>query len=181
MRYRGQNQPFDPKRKVRTREHVIADLSYNYLKRFGLNRGHWLDAPNNDYGIDAIMFHHNAVGEIENGEVRFQLKATDGIDLSGDENWIPKSVEIKDLRYWYFDPYPIIAVLYDAIGNCAYWLDVQQYVDQNPQIMDTEAASATLRIPTENSLTNQAIDFFRDLSRGTVVEITKNRSFRTTE
>lgn len=39
MRYRGKNQPFDPKRKIRTREHVIADLSYNYLERFVLSRG----------------------------------------------------------------------------------------------------------------------------------------------
>ena len=55
MRYRGQQMPYDPQRKVRTREHVTADLSYNFLEWKVLQRGHWLDAPRNDYGIDATM------------------------------------------------------------------------------------------------------------------------------
>ncbi len=80
MRYRGQQLPYEPERKLRTREHVIADLSYNFLERKVLQRGHWLDAPRNDYGIDATMFHHNVRGKVENGEVRFQLKARGSIE-----------------------------------------------------------------------------------------------------
>ena len=77
MRHRGQQLPYDPKRKVRTPEHVVADLSYNFLERKVLERGHWLDAPRNDYGIDATMFHHNERGEVENGEVRFQTQGNE--------------------------------------------------------------------------------------------------------
>lgn len=88
MRYRGQQPPYDPQRKIRTVEHVIADLSYNFLERKVLQRGHWLDAPRNDYGIDAAMFHHNERGEVENGEVRFQLKATSKLKVSRDGKWI---------------------------------------------------------------------------------------------
>ncbi|MEO8497219.1 MAG: hypothetical protein ABI614_19275, partial [Planctomycetota bacterium] len=52
MRHRGQQLPYDPKRKVRTFEHVIADLSYNFLEYKVLQRGHWLDAPRNDYQMN---------------------------------------------------------------------------------------------------------------------------------
>ena len=45
MRYRGQQLPYDPQRKVRAREHITADLSYNFLEWKVLQRGHWLDAP----------------------------------------------------------------------------------------------------------------------------------------
>lgn len=114
------------------------------------------------------MFHHNAGGEIENGEVRFQLKATDRLKVSRDGSWIAKQVDIRDLRYWYFDPYPMIAVLYDAKKVCGYWLDVQKQVDQNRQIMETKVANVSLRIPTSNRLTGQSIDAFRELSRQAV-------------
>jgi hypothetical protein len=100
MRIRGLNSPYDPQRKVRTDEHVMADLSYNFLERKVLQRGHWLDAPRNDYGIDATMFHHNSRGEIENGEVRFQLKSTHKAAWTGDGKSLLQRASTKDIRYW---------------------------------------------------------------------------------
>lgn len=101
---------FDPERKVRTSEHINSDLSYNFLERKVLLHGHWLDAPNNDYGIDATMFHHNERGEIENGEVRFQLKSAAKLKMSSNGEWISQRVETRDLRYWYFEFYPVTLV-----------------------------------------------------------------------
>lgn len=168
MRLRGQQPPYDSLRKLRTREHVIADLSYNFLERKVIERGHWLDAPMNDYGIDATMFHHNLKGEIENGEVRFQLKATEQVALSRDGGWISQRVEIKDLHYWYYELYPVILVVYDAGRNRAVWLHLQQYVSEHPAIMESDAETATVRIPAKNTLTAQAIDRFRKLSLETL-------------
>ena len=62
-----------PKRKRRTREHVIEDLSENHLERKVLLRGHLLRRPVRDYGVDVTMFHFSETGEIENGEVRLSL------------------------------------------------------------------------------------------------------------
>jgi hypothetical protein len=174
MRHRGQQPPYDPSRKLRTREHVIADLSYNFLERKVLERGHWLDAPFNDYGIDATMFHHNPKGEIENGEVRFQLKAKEQVAVSRDGTWISQRVEIKDLRYWYYELYPVILVVYDAGRNRAVWLHVQQYVSEHPAIMESDAETATIRIPAKNTLTVQAIDRFRNLSLETLADYRRN-------
>ena len=175
MRYRGQQLPYDPEGKIRTRQHVVADLSYNFLERKVLQRGHWLDAPRNDYGIDAIMFHHNQRGEAENGEVRFQLKATDNLPSSRDGQWISQRVGIRDLRSWYFEPYPVVIVVYDAVRNRGYWLHVQDYVDRNPALMDSEKESATLRIPIRNTLNLHAIDRIGKLSLETVARFRKRR------
>lgn len=175
MRHRGRQLPYDRERKVRTREHVIADLSYNFLERKVLQRGHWLDAPNNDYGVDAIMFHHNDRGEIENGEVRFQLKATEHLP-EGDAEFVPRQIDMKDLRYWYFEPYPFVLMLYEATRSIGLWLHIQNYVDKNPQIMDSGADSVTLRIPSSNKLTLNTIDRFRRLSLQTVASFQKRKS-----
>jgi len=164
MRHRGQQLPYDPERKLRTPEHVIADLSYNFLERKVLERGHWLDAPQNDYGIDAIMFHHNERGEVENGEVRFQLKATSKLKASRDGKWISQRIDIRDLRYWYFELYPVVIVVYEAERRRAFWLHVQAYVDRKPDVMEADKDTIVLRIPTRNKLTMRTIDHFRELS-----------------
>ena len=57
--------------------YATAGLSYNFLERKVLERGHWLDSPRNDYGIDATMFHHSERGEVENGEVRFSTQGNE--------------------------------------------------------------------------------------------------------
>ena len=134
------------------------------MERKVLQRGHWLDAPRNDYGIDAIMFHHNERGEAENGEVRFQIKATNSLRISRDGSQISQRIETRHLRYWYFEPYPVFVVVYDAARNRAYWLDIQAYVDQHPKLMDSDKDTTTLRIPISNSLDLWAIDRFRKRS-----------------
>lgn len=164
MRHRGQQLPYDPSGKLRTRQHVIADMSCNFLERKVLLRGHWLDAPRNDYGVEAIMFHHNERGEAENGEVRFQLKATDNLRSSRDGKQILQRAEARHDRYWFFEPYPVFVVVYDAARNRAYWLDVQASVGEHPKLMDSDKDTTTLRIPVGNSLDLRAIDRFRKVS-----------------
>ncbi|MCG8583245.1 MAG: DUF4365 domain-containing protein [Pirellulales bacterium] len=168
MRHRGQQSPYDLQRKIRTPEHVAADLSYNFLERKVLQRGHWLDAPRNDYGIDATMFHHSRRGEVENGEVRFQLKAKNKLATSRDGTWVSQRVEMRDLRYWFFEPYPVIVVAYDVQRNRAFWLHIQQYIAQTPRLMDSDKNTITLRIPTRCKLNLHAIDRFQTLSLTTV-------------
>jgi hypothetical protein len=39
----------------RTREHVIASQSVNYLEKFFIDKGHMVDRPAEDYGFDLIV------------------------------------------------------------------------------------------------------------------------------
>jgi hypothetical protein len=61
-------------RKLRTQEHVIADLGFNHLERHVLMRGHCLHRIHHDYGYDGLMTTYSDAGEIEPGGVYFQVK-----------------------------------------------------------------------------------------------------------
>ena len=52
-------------RKLRTREHVLADLSVNYVERQILLRGFAVNRMDTDYGIDLLMRTCNDHGEPE--------------------------------------------------------------------------------------------------------------------
>ena len=52
-------------RKRRTREHIIADLSMNYVERFVLESGHTMEELTNDYGSDLLMTTFDEDGYIE--------------------------------------------------------------------------------------------------------------------
>lgn len=84
-------------RKRRTRQHVIADLSINYIERIVLRCGWTAERTRHDYGLDLVMRTYSASGEIENGTVWLQLKATDHLFLSRGKQSIPVRVQWRDL------------------------------------------------------------------------------------
>ena len=62
---------------------MIADLSVNYVERFVLLCGHTVEKFSSDYGYDLILCTYSDDGELENGNIYVQLKATDSIRLTG--------------------------------------------------------------------------------------------------
>ena len=119
-------------------------------------------APAREYGWDATMFHFSANGEIENGEIRFQAKATDRITWVDRQRSVACRVQEEDLNYWRAEPYPFVLVLYDAPRERGYWLHIQDYIRREHIV--PEGDTITLRIPTANKLTLRAVDRFRRLS-----------------
>ncbi len=100
-------------RKRRTRQHVIEEMGVNLLERQVLRRAYQLQRPSlGEYGWDAAMFHFSPDGQIENGEVRFQVKATNNLNIA--DVTIRCRVETADLHYWYWDEFPFVLVVYDA-------------------------------------------------------------------
>jgi len=110
--------------KRRTREHVIADLAVNHIERHVLLCGHTLQRTVHDYGLDAILTTFNGRGEAENGLVWMQVKATDHPDRLKGHDSLAVRVERKHLLFWMGELFPVIVVVYDAIGDRAYWLHV---------------------------------------------------------
>ncbi len=160
-----------PIRKRRTREHVLEDLSENYLERRVLEAGHLLRRPSRDYGVDVTMFHFSETGEIENGEVRFQLKASDRGKLIRNGLYLSIPVKTADLHYWSMEFHPFILVTYIALEDCAYWLDVDQYVQQNSGSMNFDQNTINVRIPVANRLTTESIGEFRSKSLANINSI----------
>lgn len=158
---RGGQALAEHKRKRRTREHVIADLSANHVERFVLRCGHIVERPAHDYGIDLVMNTFDVNGEIENGDVRIQLKATDSLVLTNDQQAIVYRLKRTDIRRWCSEPDPVILVVYDAPSDVAYWIYVQAYFEQLPSFdPDQAGVTFTIHIPRSNTLSEDAIRQF---------------------
>ncbi len=149
-------------RKRRTREHVIADLSANFVERKVLECGHVLEIRTKDYGLDATLVTFDADGEIENGFCELQLKATDHLKVSADGMTVAQRVSVRDLKSWLFELFPVILVVYDAVEDRAFWLDIQAYA-VNASIEVDEVRTMTLRVPVANAVTIEAVQRWRVL------------------
>ena len=151
-------------RKLRTREHVLADLSVNHVERQVLLRGFAVNRPVTDYGIDLVMLTYDDRGGVEPGQVLFQVKATDSLQLLKVEPFISHRVEVADLKAWQDEWMPVILAVYDGKEDKAYWLHVQKYLDEKHVSGDdflAEQDRVTVRIPVTNRLDVTAIDLFR--------------------
>jgi len=150
-------------RKRRTRQHVIEELGVNFLERQVLRRRHQLQRPSlREYGWDAVMFHFSPDGSVENGEVRFQVKATD--NLKTDRGIIRCRVTTGDVHYWYWEDPPFVLVVYDAEKGRAFWLQLRGYIDDHPGLLELDQETITMRVPITNKVTLRAVDQWRQLS-----------------
>src|SRR5690348_15674465 len=69
----------ESRRKQRTREHVIADLSVNHVERLVFKCGYTVQRATADYGYDLWLETYNETGEIEDDHLRLQVKASDNL------------------------------------------------------------------------------------------------------
>jgi hypothetical protein len=114
-----------------------------------------------DYGIDLVILTYDAQGNVENGELLVQLKATDHPRLLSQGRHVACRIERADLRTWVHEPWPVILVLYDAPADMAFWTYVQQYFEQLPRFdPDHGPGVVTVRIPRINVLDSAAIQYF---------------------
>lgn len=151
-------------RKLRTREHILGDLSINFVERQIFLRGFAVNRLVSDYGLDLMMLTHTNEGEVENGHIMIQVKATDAPQIAKDGQFLAFRVAVADLKWWLGEPMPVILVLYDGRRDKAYWLYVQQYLNSNQVDPDKLAATQdrlTVRIPMKNRLHPRAVEQFR--------------------
>ena len=145
-------------RKRRTREHVLADLSANHVEKQALLCGFAVERVRLDYGIDLMVQTFNRRGEVENGWIPFQLKATDRIKLLSGGDAVSCRIERADLRHWMNESQPVTVVLYDARADLAYWLFVKEYFEALPGFDLLRCGErVTVRIPRSNLLDRGAM------------------------
>jgi hypothetical protein len=150
-------------RKCRTREHVLADLSANYVEKQALFCGFSAERVRLDYGIDLMVQTFNRRGEVENGWLPFQLKGTDRIKVVAAGRAVSCRIERADLRHWLTESLPVILALYDARADRAYWLMVRRYFAALPGFdIRRVAERLSVSIPRTNVLDRAAM---RQLAR----------------
>jgi hypothetical protein len=71
-------------------------------------------------------------------------------------------VSTTDLASWLRDTMPVILVLYDAVGDRAFWLYVQRYAEENMLNPDDLGGSVTVRIATTDVLDYHGLSRIRD-------------------
>jgi hypothetical protein len=150
------------RRKRRTRSHIIADLSVNHVEKHVLQCGWIVQRFSPDYGLDLMMTTFDRRGEIENGDVRLQVKATDSIKVLAGRKAIAVRVEWRDMVYWLNEPLPVILVIYDAKSDRAWWIYLNQALREEGRA-GTTTANLTISIPLANVLNTEAIREFRKL------------------
>ena len=149
------------KKKRRTREHVIADLSINHVERQALLAGFAVQRIVRDYGIDLFIATYDPSGEVENGEIRIQLKATDALRLVRGGQGIAVRVDQGDFRHWLMEPMPVILAVYDAAQHEAYWLYAQEHFESGrADRLDRAGVKMTVHVPRTNVVTPAAVRRF---------------------
>lgn len=144
----------------RTREHVIASQSHNYVEKFFIDKGHTIDRPSEDYGIDLYANTFDGDGYPEAGSIPLQLKASEHMRYSKDRSYISFNVEVKHYEYWMKQTMPVFLILYDAKDSKAYWLYVQTYFVKGKKPVKT-SETITVRVPTANEFTESAVDYMQ--------------------
>jgi Domain of unknown function (DUF4365) len=148
-------------KKNRPREHIIADLSINHVERLIFLCGYSVERIEYDYGYDLVVFTYDANGEIENGQIYIQVKATDTIRLLTDQETVSFTLNSSDLELWLFEPMPCILVVYDAQKNVAYWLYLQAYFQKIEEFdLSLMGETVTVNIPRKNIINQAAIKIF---------------------
>jgi Domain of unknown function (DUF4365) len=140
---------------------VIADLSVNHVERFVLRCGHSIERPRSDYGLDLSMVTYNRRGEIQNGFVYFQLKATENIPVRRSQRSIPFAVQRAHLLHWLAEPQPVILIVYDARLDRAYWVYVQAHFEAMKGFrLSKIGKSTTVHVDVRNVVDESAIRKF---------------------
>jgi len=149
------------RRKRRTRAHVIADLSINHVERQALLAGFAVQRIVRDYGIDLFIATFDPSGNVENGEIRIQLKATDTPRWIGGSQFLTVRVDQRDFQHWLMEPMPVILAVYDAPNDTAYWLHVQAYFESGRTTQFDQAGEMfTARVPRMNIVNPAAMRQF---------------------
>jgi hypothetical protein len=159
-------------KKKRPRQHVIADLSVNHVERFALLCGYSVERVEHDYGIDLVIFTYDANGEVENGQIYVQLKATDRASRLADDSTVTFSLKRADLELWLQEPMPWILIVYDAQADLAYWLYIQAFFEAQTDFELFRAGDiVTVHLPTSNIVNQEAFWQFARYKENVLTQI----------
>ena len=150
-------------RKQRTRQHFIEDFGMNHIEYKILAAHCTLERYRYDYGYDASVNTYNENGEYENGAIQIQLKSTDNLKISKAKNAIVFDLDQRDLELWLDSRVPFIFVVYDALKEVAYWVDLQDYFTINREVLKKVNKFVRIYIPSDNVFTHYTIQKYRQI------------------
>lgn len=159
------------RRKKRTRQHILEDLSRNHIEHYAYRLGYSTERVEHDYGIDMMLFTYDENGQAENGYLAIQLKGTDSL-ATLQNGKIPVPLERAHLATWMAEPCPVILVFYHAPSDTAYWLYIQAYFAGLPNGSRPRGGkTVTVHIPQQNLVDEAAVRQFRQLKQAILRQV----------
>ncbi len=159
-------------RKRRTRQHVIADQSVNYVERFIIDEGHTTQRMEKDYGYDLRLFTYDDQGYAEPGVAFLQLKASETLTQSGSH--YVYDLDIRDYNLWMAEDTPVFLVLFDATHRQAYWVHVQPYFRKDTSCQPRKGArTVRVHVSRRQAISRRSVATMRELKRKADIRITR--------
>jgi hypothetical protein len=159
-------------RKKRVRQHVIADLSFHHVAYQVVKQGFTIEAVGSDYGYDGSVVTFNPKGEVDNGLIFIQLKATDKIKKGKTKDSVQFRVDKRDLAYWGDEPFPVYLILFDVAAERAYWVYFQKYVQEKKlTVAKLKTQSFTVMFDTRQQVNGQAVMTWRNDKASVLAQI----------
>lgn len=148
-------------RKRRTREHVIGDLGVNFVERQFLLCGHAVNRTGSgqDYGIDLTVLTFDGNGELENGQIEIQVRATEQVQPLKDGREFSRRLDMSHVGHWLMQPNPVIIAVYDVNADRAWWLNIQKAAEHED--LEDSGETIAVHIPLANDLNSTAINEMR--------------------
>lgn len=106
-----------------------------------------------DYGYDAAIYTYNQQGELENGAIFVQLKATEHLKHSKKHKAVEFSLSKRDLEVWLDNPLPVVLMLYHVSDDVAYYLELQHYFTERQILLQDIVKFTQVFISPQNVLT----------------------------
>ena len=150
-------------RKQRTRQHFIEDFGMNHIEYHILSARCTQERYRYDYGYDAFVTTYNENAEYENGAIQIQLKSTDNLKYSVAKKAILFDLDQRDLELWLESETPFILVIYDALKEIAYWVDLQDYFKINSDALKKINKFVRIYIPSERVFTDKTVQEYRQI------------------
>ncbi len=145
-------------KKLRTRQHIIEDLGLNHIERQILLTGNILRRFGDyDYGYDGMIETFNERGEADNPTLKIQLKSTDVIQFSAQNEGFIIDLSKRDLELWLKSLVPVLIILYDAQQEIAYFVDLQSYFNENRIALKNVSKFVRIFLPPTSVFNKSAI------------------------
>jgi hypothetical protein len=135
-------------------------LSVHHLEGFVLRQGWTTEHFVHDYGYDLTLYTYDTNGEIEPGHILIQMKATDHPDWNASREYLSLPVERGVWEQWQGEAMPVILILFDAVTEEAYWLEVQSMEKEKKR---DRQIYVTVRFSASDKITSQTMPMLRQL------------------
>lgn len=141
------------------RNQTIGNQAVLVFKNFYENDDSTVFDISPDNGTDHIV--ETLVDEKYTGKsVRIQIKGHAKVKISGGRRGGPahaiEKVEVKNLRHWSKSHQPVFLVVVDLERRDGYWLFIQEYLGNAPDLLKdlSKGKEARIKVPTSNRLSD---------------------------